>query len=231
MENETGFKGCDGSAARFASGSGCVVHAAFENHTGDKTGQTKEALRDAAKALRRSISAHERDAVDAAIRDQVLGSFAFQEADIVLTYLSFGAEVDTRGIIEAAWMRGKKVALPRCVGPRLMRWFEIDGFEHLERSAFGMQEPGIDVDCEVDPTSCTRAIAIVPGLSFDNEGYRLGYGGGYYDAFLAEFNGVSMGLCRHAQLSDESLPRDEHDRHVDIVVTEASCMVTPASAL
>ena len=69
-----------------------------------------------------------------------------------------------------------------------------------------------------------RAVALVPGYSFDGRGYRLGYGGGFYDAFLPGFAGVSVGLCRACQFCDRPLPRDDHDVPVDVLVTESSVM-------
>ena len=181
----------------------------------------KAQLRERLKGARDAMPAAEREAADTAIRDRVLALPEFHEADAVLTYLSFGSEVDTRGIIEEAWGLGKTVALPRCTAPHEMRWFRVASFDGLERSKFGVEEPPLDPATEFHPESAARAIALVPGLAFDAEGYRLGYGGGYYDAFLATFTGTSIGLCRPEQRL-ESLAAagalDPHDRPVDVLV-------------
>lgn len=181
----------------------------------------KSRLREHYRALRAAMSPAARTAVDEAIAAQVVGLPAFAAADAVFTYLSFGAEVDTRVLIKRAWAAGKTVALPRVVpGTRQMRWYAVDTLDGLERSAFGVDEPAADPSREVEAGDMRCPVALVPGLSFDCEGYRLGYGGGFYDGFLADFPGVSVGLCRVVQLSDEPLPRDAHDVPVALVATD-----------
>ena len=140
---------------------------------------------------------------------------------MVFAYLAFGEEVETRGIIERAWHDGKEVALPRCTGPREMRWFRVADFNDLEKSPIGVEEPRINEQNEVFPRDHARSLAIVPGLTFDNAGYRLGYGGGFYDTFLEKFSGVSVGICRSVQQRDnlsELGVIEAWDKPVDIVV-------------
>lgn len=182
----------------------------------------KNQLRRHFKAVRAGLLEGERRAIDAAIAGNVAGLPEFAEADGVFTYLSFGAEVDTRILIECAWTVGKAVALPRVVpGTRQMRWYAVDSLDCLERSSFGVEEPPADPAREVTPRDFHTPVALVPGLAFDREGYRLGYGGGFYDTFLPTFPGTSMGLCRAAQLADH-LPHEDYDMPVDEVVTELS---------
>ena len=95
----------------------------------------------------------------------------------------------------------------------------MDSLDCLERSSFGVEEPPADPAREVTPRDFHTPVALVPGLAFDREGYRLGYGGGFYDTFLPTFPGTSMGLCRAAQLADH-LPHEDYDMPVDEVVTE-----------
>ena len=101
-----------------------------------------------------------------------------------------------------------------------MEWYAIDGFENLEASAFGVEEPAADPArrIPVPGGEGALAVALVPGFAFDASGYRIGYGGGFYDVFLPTFGGVSLGLCRKAQLSDVPVPRDGHDVAVDEVI-------------
>ena len=182
----------------------------------------KQELRARMRALRKAIPENERAVIDAVICENVLACEAYRQASVVLTYLSMGAEVDTRGIIEVAWQTGKTVAIPRCVGPRQMRWFRITAFDGLEKSDFGVEEPAVDEENEQLMTG-NGMVALVPALAFDERGYRLGYGGGFYDTFLAEFEGTSIGLCRSAQFV-ESLEDmgviGEYDLPVNQVVTE-----------
>ncbi len=196
--------------------------------------EDKDELRARFKALRAGQTAGERAAVDSAITTRFAELPAYRAARIIAPYLSFGAEVETRGIIERAWAAGKRVALPRCVsGARAMRWYAVTSLEGLVRGPFGVLEPAEDPARELDLSGRADALAVVPGLAFDAQGFRLGYGGGYYDAFLSAFPGVSVGLCREAQLV-ESLRAlggiDAHDVPVDFVVTEARVLAPVQSA-
>ena len=184
--------------------------------------EAKKLRRRELMAARADMGEEGRAAVDAAITDQVKALPEYQQADLVLPYLSFGAEIDTRAIIRDAWSKGKTVALPRCVeGTRDMRWYRVESFDGLVRSRYGVDEPAEDPAFEVDPSQSENAVALVPGLEFDRQGYRLGYGGGFYDMFLAVFPGVSVGLCRSKFLQDDPIDRDVHDLSVGIIVTDA----------
>lgn len=83
-----------------------------------------------------------------------------------------------------------------------------------------MEEPPDDPTREVLPADFARPVALVPGLAFDREGFRLGYGGGFYDAFLPDFPGASIGLARACQLVDRLAVRDAHDVPVGLVCIE-----------
>ena len=191
------------------------------NVTGD-TSVLKTRMRVRMNGVRQMMGAEGRARADAAIAAKVLENPAYTDADEVFTYLSVGAEVDTRAIIEDAWSRGKTVAVPRCVeGTNLMEWYRIDDFEGLEQGAYGIEEPPADPErlmAVPGPGADVKAVAIVPGYAFDAQNYRLGYGGGYYDVFLPTFGGVSLGLCRKQQFSEDPLNFDDHDVPVDEVV-------------
>lgn len=182
----------------------------------------KKRLRVRMSGIREMLGPEGRAKADAAITDNVLAHPAYQAADFVFTYLSVGSEVDTRSIIRDAWSKGKTVACPRCVpGTNLMEWYRIDDFDNLERGSRGLEEPAADPTkrMEVPPVgSDVSAVALVPGYTFDRRGYRLGYGGGFYDVFLPTFGGTSLGLCRQAQFSEEPLDVDEHDVPVDFCI-------------
>lgn len=188
------------------------------------TDETKAALRKRMRELRSSLSEQARAEADASICAGVVSLPEYAEADLVLTYLDFGSEVRTRDIIAFALAAGKTVALPRVEeGSQVMRWYAVEGLDGLVRSPMGMEEPDPDIAPEIDLQGFARAICLVPGLAFDREGFRLGYGGGYYDRFLAGFDGASIGLCRSAQLVDDlsSLGAvGEHDIPVGIVVSD-----------
>lgn len=187
----------------------------------------KRELRQHFLDVRRDLGAEARAAADAAIASRVTSLAEYADASLVLTYLSIGDEVQTSGIIRDAWSRGKVVALPRCVPhSRRMRWYRVESLDGLERSKFGVLEPAADAAAELDPNAAPNALAIVPGLTYDARGYRLGYGGGFYDTFLAGFGGTSVGICREVQLSASGeIALDAHDLPVQVVVTEARVLL------
>ena len=213
--------------------SGAVVGCSWEGGAstvptrGERKGMSMDAttgkalMRAQFKAVREGLSVGERCAIDEAIARNVAALPEFAAADGVFTYLSFGAEVDTRELIQRAWEAGKTVCLPRVVpSTREMRWYAVESFDGLVRSSFGVEEPPDDPSREVRPAVFACPVALVPGLAFDREGFRLGYGGGFYDTFLPAFPGTSIGLIRACQLVDRLSVRDIHDAPVNIVALE-----------
>ena len=184
----------------------------------------KKELRRKFRTIRKELGEDGRAALDARIEDNLAALPEFAETDVLLAYLNFGPEVRTRGIIQRAWDAGKVVALPWCVpGTHEMRWFRITSFDGLVKSSLGVEEPEpLDENEQLLGTG-EAMLVLVPGLTFDAAGYRLGYGGGFYDTFLAKFDGVSVGLCREAQYSEDLVAEgiiDAHDLPAQLVVTE-----------
>ena len=183
--------------------------------------ESKRELRARMRALRESLDADTRSQADARVAQLVTSHPAYLRAETVFTYVSVGTEVDTRAIIRDAWARGKAVAAPRVVpGTRTLEWYAITDFESLETSPFGVEEPVADPSHRVPVPGGegAPAVALVPGFTFDSQGYRVGYGGGFYDAFLPAFGGFKLGLCREAQMSAIPVPCDAHDVAVDEVI-------------
>lgn len=184
----------------------------------------KKQLRTQLLALRRGLGPSVRAEVDARIADAVTATEEWREASSILTYLSVRDEVDTRELVRLAREDGKVVAAPRVTGPRSLAWYRVEAGDELEVSAMGIEEPAARGERRVDPACLgERSVALVPGLAFDEMGYRLGYGGGFYDTFLGRFRGVSIGLCRDAALMPSLADMgalEVHDRAVGIVATE-----------
>lgn len=186
---------------------------------------TKQSLRTQLKAARRGLGPVCRAEIDAAVAARVIALPEWEAAPIVLAYLSVREEVDTRGLVRAAWDAGKAVAAPRVTGPRALAWYRVEPGDALEMSRMGIEEPPANGArlVEVGELPAT-ALALVPALAFDERGYRLGYGGGFYDVFLARFPGVSVGLARRVALVPSLGAFDvlePHDRAVDLVVSES----------
>ena len=186
---------------------------------------TKQELRTQLKATRRGLGPSVRPEIDAAVAARVLALPEWGTAPVVLAYLSVRDEVDTRALVRAAWDAGKVVAAPRVTGPRTLAWYRLEPADALETSRMGIEEPPADATRLLDVAKLPpAAITLVPALAFDEHGYRIGYGGGFYDVFLARFPGVSVGLAREATLVASLGAHgvlEPHDRAVGLVVSES----------
>lgn len=178
----------------------------------------KDQVRRQCRQYREQLSAGEKRKLDTEIQSRFLALREYAGAGALFLYVSKEIEVDTHSLIGAAWANGKRVAVPRCVPEtREMEFYWIRVWEDLEEGAFGVLEP--------IPGRCTlvegyqEGLCVVPGLSFDAEGYRLGYGKGYYDRFLSRFGGRTVGLC-YQECMRWRLPHGRYDRPVEILVTE-----------
>lgn len=171
------------------------------------------------KTKRSALDIQEQNRIDMAILQNVISMSEFQSCGMLLTYVSMEDEVNTRDIIEFALKNGKKVAVPRTIpAEKVMEFYEIESLDELTPGKYGIPEPNANPDKKV--MKPYRALCLVPGLSFDLTGNRLGYGGGYYDRYLEEFTGVTVGLCRSQMLSKTTLPHEAYDIRVRLVVTE-----------
>lgn len=180
--------------------------------------EVKSDLRNGFKNKRSTMPEKVKLNMDSEIQSRFLTLRQYASCDTVFTYVSKDIEVDTFALIRAAWVNGKKVAVPKCIkDTRDMAFYYIKSMDDLESGAFGVMEP-IEERCEL-VTDFSKGLCIVPGLSFDAEGYRLGYGKGYYDRFLAKFAGETVGLC-YSNCIKWKLPHGYYDRPVDMIVTD-----------
>lgn len=141
----------------------------------------------------------------------------WQQATVIGITISRFPEPDTYRIIRRAWEDGKFVAVPKCYpATREMVFRRITDFTQLESVYSGLLEP-IAGKTEVQD-GAQMDLVIVPGLAFSLNGYRLGYGGGYYDRFLANYKGKTAALVLPQQLVTE-IPRDEYDLPVERIIT------------
>lgn len=178
----------------------------------------KMRMRKEAKEYRLSLSAEEKERNDRKIANKLLGLWTFRDADTLLAYMSTDIEVDTLYLIERAWELGKKVAVPRCIaGTRNMVFHYITSFDDLESGSFGVMEPIVDKCPPVIVSE--KSICVVPALVFDKKCFRLGYGKGYYDRFLASFPGTAVGIC-YENCRKDSVPHGKFDKSLDLFITE-----------
>lgn len=180
--------------------------------------EVKQNLRARYRQFRERMEPAQKLALDSGIQSRLLALPEYANSDTLFTYVSKSIEVDTTALIGAALANRKKVAVPRCVPDTYdMEFYYIRSMEELEKGLFGVLEPVPGRSRPVLPG--TDGLCIVPGLSFDAQGYRLGYGKGYYDRFLAGFRGITIGIC-YSGCVQWNLPHGYYDRPVDVLITE-----------
>ena len=176
----------------------------------------KKALRREIGAKKRALTPDQIESRSAVLAEKLYETAQYKAARSLYAYLSFNQEVRTNPIIERAWADGKRVAVPKVIG-RDMVFIWIDSFDGLApQGAYNITEPITDGPVADDVT----ALVLMPGLAFDPAGHRVGYGGGYYDRFLARETGHPLvALCYDFQLL-EHLDVEDHDVPVDCVLTD-----------
>ncbi len=181
--------------------------------------EEKNILRKKYKALRSAMLPEEKKISDEHIFRKIISLPEYRSCSLVLTYVSTAEEADTLCLIRQAFDDGKTVAVPRSIDKNgNMTFHEIHSFDDLKRGYFGISEP--------DPEKCSEMrsfdgeICIVPALSYDRQGYRLGYGKGFYDRFFAAHEDIlKVGIC-YSGFMEISLPHGKFDIPADIVITE-----------
>lgn len=139
-----------------------------------------------------------------------------EAADTVMVFYGTGREPNTVPLIRALLGMGKRVALPVVLPHRGMEARQVLDVDQLVPNRFGIPEP--DGGCPVVPKE-EIAAALIPHLMVDREGYRLGWGGGYYDRWLADFTGFTACICRPGRLAPR-IPREAFDVPVKLVLIE-----------
>ena len=178
--------------------------------------EEKQRLRRTVRELERQLSPRYKTESSRAIAAHLLAMPEYQAAGAVLCFVGTEREIDTRSILEDALAAGKHLCVPLCVGEGIMELRAVTDLRQLIPGAYGILEPpadapAVDMD-EVD-------FAILPCVTCNHLGHRLGRGGGYYDRFLARYRGGSVLLCRE-KLIREEIPLEPRDMPVPWVLTE-----------
>ena len=158
---------------------------------------------------------------DGKICRNILSSAAFRYADIVLLYYPVKAEVDVLPVMEAALRAGKKVAFPRCCAEdHSMIFYYVSSVDDFETGAYGLKEPLETLPFFNPQTDGDQnVLCVVPAVVYDRRGYRIGYGGGYYDRFFGQFRPASIGVA-YEEFIVKNVPHGRYDISVDVVVSE-----------
>lgn len=170
---------------------------------------------------RKALSPSEAGRCSEAIRQQILEAPFYRESRCLSCYVSVNNEVDTHALIRGALNEGKRVAVPVARKGRPMIQARISDLSELVPAPFGLLEPAED---SWDPIPQDAFdLVIVPGLAFDRQGNRVGFGGGFYDRFLSGLRAAKVGIAYGFQLG-EALPTEPHDVELDWLVTESQIL-------
>ena len=181
----------------------------------------KELLRASMRRLRAAIPPAERSRLAELIEEALFGAPEVREARTILLFYSFGTEVATAGMSQRILGSGKRLLLPYLTQDGTMEAAEVRPGDALRTSDYGPREPSARI--AVDPKMVD--VVVTPGLAFDRRGHRLGYGGGYYDRYLATLEGTAhrVGVAFSLQLVDR-VPDEPGDQRVDLIVTDQGAL-------
>ena len=162
----------------------------------------------------KALPREQKQFIDQALTERLLQHPFYQEAKVIASYLSFPHEFQTQELIEQALKDGKKVLIPKTY-PKGRMDFVVYNPQQLVKTSFGLLEPQGDLEV-VDASQID--LIHVPGLAFTTEGYRIGYGGGYYDRYLEHFPGHTLSTVYPCQIQDFS--PENHDIPVQEVLID-----------
>lgn len=149
------------------------------------------------------------------ICEKIMESPLFQKADSLYVYMDCKGEVSVKTLLEAAWRLGKKTAAPRVTGPGQMKYYYIHSYDDLAPGYYDIPEPVTQEEAKDE-----QALLIVPGVAFDRNRHRCGYGQGFYDRYLsAHPQHATIAIAFDFQIMDE-VPADEHDIFPQVLITE-----------
>ena len=153
---------------------------------------------------------------DRLICEAVIKTAEYQSAETVFCFVGRSGEIDTRPILEDALKSGKRLCVPKCVAKGIMEARRITGLDELFPAKFGLLEPkGLSeavLPAEIE-------FAVVPCVTCNYSGHRLGFGGGFYDRYLSEAGFFTCMICRKELICDE-IPIESHDFIPDMLITE-----------
>ncbi|MCZ0754619.1 5-formyltetrahydrofolate cyclo-ligase [Anoxybacillus sp. J5B_2022] len=185
--------------------------------------EEKQRIREQMKARLHELTVEEKRAYEEQMVRNLYALPLWQEAQTVALTIAKRHEINTIPMIENAWQTGKTVCVPKCdPATKTMTFRAIRSFAQLETVYFGLQEPIEALTDEVKPAAID--LMVVPGICFSKDGYRIGYGGGYYDRYLQQVKKPTISLAYAFQVVDH-LPTEPHDLPVDIIITNEKVIV------
>jgi 5-formyltetrahydrofolate cyclo-ligase len=186
----------------------------------------KKKIREKIRYLLNNLSDEDYKLKSSIITDKFLRCDEYKDAETIFIYYPFRKEINTRIIIKDALSKNKKIVLPKVSGSEIKLFFITDIKKDLKPGSFNLLEPDISHCMEADLTSID--LVIVPGLCFDLNFNRIGYGGGFYDRILKKLNSKIniIALAFDLQIFN-NIPACSHDQKVDIIMTESNIYRDP----
>lgn len=178
--------------------------------------EQKKNLRAVVRKMERELDPEYKKSADLSITNRIFCLPEYKKARSVFCFVGTEREIDTTALLEDALARGKKLLVPLCTGPGVMELRQITALSQLEAGTYGILEPRPDTP-EVDKSEVD--FAVVPCVSCDRQGHRLGQGGGYYDRFFVDCAVPAVLVCREA-LIQEVIPVEKHDIVFEKTITE-----------
>ena len=184
----------------------------------------KTLLRKKMKILRENIPQNLRLDKSRILLSKSIESIAYKECKKILCFVNMGSEPNTIELLKTALSDGKIVACPYALpNSRIMHFIQIDSLDGMVKSPFGAYEPIFDERKTITPDNST--LIIVPALAFDKEGYRIGYGGGYYDTYFENNpHGYKIGIAFDEMILNH-VPRETHDKPIDMLITDKEALI------
>ena len=180
---------------------------------------SKAELRTAYLEKRRATDKAVKECAEAIIFEKIISLPSFTSAKSIFIYYPIKGEISVLPLLDVALKSGRSVAFPRCnKQDRTMTFCAVSSLSDLEAGAYGILEPRLECPALAQDAD---TLCIVPALLYAKDGHRLGFGAGYYDRFLADFKGVSIGVALDSFVL-ESLPHESHDKRLDMIITERS---------
>lgn len=173
---------------------------------------TKSLLRKEIRMKKEALTPEQIESASLDLTEQFCSHSLYKEAKTIFAYLSYNQEVRTDPLIRRAWADGKSVAVPKIINDEMVFLRLAEG-DPIAEGYKGIPEPVKEIPLH-DPT----ALVLLPGLAFDPQGHRLGYGGGFYDRFLSAEPHPTIALCFDFQMYDH-LDTENHDIPADVVLS------------
>ncbi len=189
--------------------------------------KSKQAVRTESLRIRDALTEQERGAYSLEIIQKLTSLTCYQEAEAVLTYVSFRSEVETLGLIRQAVSEGKHVFVPKVQGQE-MEFYRITDLSKLQEGYRGILEPKAETGAFMQMESIPYTLLCMPGAAFDRKRRRIGYGGGFFDRYLERLAAyqeagllhlTAIALAYACQVWEE-IPWESHDVQPDMILTE-----------